>query len=678
MMHSRRPWLVAVTAVGVVALLVAACSGGEVETIAPSTSAGETSTLPPSTPSTTLAPLTPPAEIAVAAGTPGWFVGSSDDGLVLLRPDGVAVEVVDRAVSNAVAGSAESIYFQYSDRPGISVVDLRTGRVEPAIDAPAGEHLVLHGLAVGNRGPLPDERWLYYERVTANGERRLTRWQPATGLTADLGVIATAGDRVERISYARGRLDFLMIVEHAGRREYKAVGWDGEPRSVDPVPGSCTPCVPWPCVIATMGCHHLATGSYGAPVAWVESIGGRQELVIDRMSTIDRKVRREGLPVGTVVGELLVRGSLVIVNTRLGDRAGPALVYDADVKGGRRSATAARVSWTDDEQLTRLPVATGGAYVFRRSSQLWLLDTNGSTRLLDHGPVGLFRAGRDHSVFFERIVDRGSDKRQEIWRVDVNTGTRALVLPVPADEFDNIHLVAIAEIDGRSRLGYSRVEWPTGEKSSYENAQDVLYVTSLDGADEPVRVMVIGGNEWGVDVAAYANGWFVGTRHDILAMAPAVFGAHGEPPSAALMAALGCQHKCDGSYGSSCAYAHVIGCGFGFTISPDGKRLAWIESSHDSGGFFFGAVVGHDLVVVDAESGVELQRSFVAAPTQGANGATVSWLGSDRLLVSITRSINFRTTGPSTSSFIAQLTDRGAEFRRLVLPDADTKAPVPV
>ena len=81
------------------------------------------------------------------------------------------------------------------------MLDLRTGRVEPAIDALPGERLVLHGLADGGRGPVPPQRWLYYERIAANGDRRLTRWQPGVGLTADLGVIAKAGDHVERISY---------------------------------------------------------------------------------------------------------------------------------------------------------------------------------------------------------------------------------------------------------------------------------------------------------------------------------------------------------------------------------------------------------------------------------------------------------------------------------------------
>jgi hypothetical protein len=687
---SRRTRLGPVTAIGVIVMVVAACSNGQVETTAPTSSVPgvETSTLAPTstvarsttvpTPTTSLAPVgpaRPPAAVDVVGGTPGWFVAACDKGLSLLRPDGVAVPVVDRAVSNAVAASAESIYFQYEGQPGISLVDLRTGRVEPAIDAPPGEQLVLHGLAEGSRGPLPPERWLYYERIAANGDRRLTRWRPGTGLTADLGLIATAGDRVGRISYLKGR-DFLMIVERAGRREFKAVGWDGEPRGVDPEPGSCTSCLPFPCAIATMGCHHLAIGSGRALVVWVERIEGRQELVFVQMSPIASEPHREGLPEGTVVDELLLRGSQVIVNTRLGDRAGPALLFDADSKGGYVVESAARLSWTDDDQLTSLPVATGGDYVFRRSSQLWLLDAGG-TRLLDDGPVGAFRAGPDHSVFFERIVDRAAGKRQEIWRVDVNTGAKTLVLPVPASEFDNIHLVAVAQIDGRHRLGYSRFERPPGATGEF-NGQEVMYLTSLDGTEAPVRVTAVGGNEWGVDIAGYANGWFVGTRSDIQAVSPAAFGVHGEAPSAMLIAALRCQHVCDGSYGSSCSTTNGLGCGFGHTISPDGKRLAWIESSHGAVRSPLPVVVGHDLVVVDAETGAELQRSFIPTPTLGGYG-TVSWLGSDRLLVSITRSTSSNALqSVKFASFIAQLTERGAEFRRLVLPEADSVAPVPL
>ena len=114
-----------------------------------------------------------------------------------------------------------------------------------------------------------------------------------------------------------------------------------------------------------------------------------------------------------------------------------------------------------------------------------------------------------------------------------------------------------------------------------------------------------------MDVAAYADGWFVGTRRDIQRVAPVAFGVHGEAPSAALSAALRCQQVCDGSHGSSCSTTNGLGCGFGHTISPDGKRLAWIESSHGAGRSPFSAVVGHDLVVVDAETGAELARSFI-------------------------------------------------------------------
>ena len=320
----------------------------------------------------------------------------------------------------------------------------------------------------------------------------------------------------------------------------------------------------------------------------------------------------------------------------------------------------------------------GGAIAFIRASQLWLLDAGGGTRLLDDGPVGAVRAGPGASVFFERLVDRSGEKRHEIWRVDVDTGVKSLVLPVPADEFDFINLELIAKVDGRDRLAYSRWEWPLEVGKTLNSVKQVMYLTSLDATETPTRVTVIGGNEWGVDVSAFAGGMFVGTRGDIQQSAPAAFGSRGEPPTPAMLAALRCQHVCDGSYGSSCSFPHALGCGFRFTISPDGTRLAWMESSRVEQSQFAPEVVGHDLVVVDVATGAELQRNWIPAMTKSSSAETISWLAADRLLLSIGR---FDTQSPSplpNVNFIAQLTAHGADFSRLLLPEANDTRPVPL
>ena len=282
---------------------------------------------------------------------------------------------------------------------------------------------------------------------------------------------------------------------------------------VDPEPGSCTPCVPWPCVIATMGCHHLAIGSGRGLVVWVETIDGRQELVFVQMSPIASEPHREGLPEGTVVDELLLRGSQVIVNTRVGDRAGPALLFDADYKGGYRAPTAARVSWTHDDQMTPLPhrrptpARSCTAVRFSSGWQARAAARGCSTmvRSVFTAPVRIAPCSTNGSS------DRARDMRQEIWRVDVNTGAKALVLPVPADEFDDIHLEVIAQIDGRHRLGYSRAEWPAGAKPGDGSTQRVMYLTSLDGTEAPERVTVVGGHGVG-DGRCRLRRWLV-RRH---------------------------------------------------------------------------------------------------------------------------------------------------------------------
>jgi hypothetical protein len=674
--HQRTDTSARWCALVVAVLLAASCAGSTVGTSAP-TSTDPDGGIVPSTSSTrfdattsTTAPKTtratgPAAPVDVAPGTPGWFLTASDVGLHVLRPDGEEVPLVDGAVTKAVAGDATTIYFQSKDRADISVFDLRTRATTVAIAAGAHERLVLHGLAVGNRGPLPDERWIYYERI-ANGERRLARWQPATGATADLGVIASADDRVGAISYVRGQIEFLMIVEHDGRREFKGVGWDGEARPVKPCE---TGCRPWPCDLAVQRCDHLTRASDGSLV-WLEANGDRQELVVASMSPAPTAPHREGVPAGVVVDEIVVDGSQIIVNTREQSGIGRALVFDTLSKGGQRLAVSARVAAADEETWTALPADSSRAYAFRRGTQLVLLDKTGNSRVLDDGPVRTVRAGPDRSVFFERPVPRGTAQRVEIWRVDVDTGVKTLVLPVPSDEFDSIELALVAPIEGRPRLLFTRAEWPPNERRTFENVQEVLYHTSLDGTDPPVRVKVVGGNEWGAYPSSVANDVFVGTRSDILAAGPAAYDVHGGPPPPALLAALRCSEVCDGSGGPSCGYANVVGCAFGFAISSDGTRLAWIETAQNSLHTGYGSIVGHDLVVVDAVTGVELRRAFVPLPTSSSSGS-VTWLSSDRLLVDVHRSLQ-QPPRSVTTTVVAQLHADSIDFGHVVVSAADT------
>ena len=331
---------------------------------------------------------------------------------------------------------------------------------------------------------------------------------------------------------------------------------------------------------------------------------------------------------------------------------------------------------TDPAAMVPTTTDFGGAFAFVRGAQLWLLDPAGATRLLDDGPVGAVRAGTGKTVFFERIVERHGEPRREIWRVDVGTGAKSLVLPVPNGEFDDIRLVLVAKVDGHDRLAYSRWEWPVGVGRTLQSAEQVMYLTALDATDVPARVAVIGANETGIAVSAYARGMFVGTRHDLQQSAPAAFGTRGEAPTPLMMAALRCRHVCDGSYGSACAPDHEIGCRVGFTISPDGARLAWMESSRVEPAAFGPEVVGHDLVVVDVASGAEIHRGPLPATTKSSSVEAISWLAADRLLVSIRRVDPHDPSESANVNVVAQLRAAGADYRRLLLPEANDTTPV--